>query len=459
MNGASGSSPVLPRTPPSSTACGLAGSGEEGMAANSSSARLALLQVGPVMIAAFVMMAGLYAALIPHWLPYDEPAHFYYVAHLAGESGFTEASKMGPTYELHVQPPLAYLLYALVFKLVVAQDSGIQLAVLRGVSVVLGAATVYVNLCVVRRLIGRKQYRPLLLAATGALLAFNPAFLAVSATVTNDGLFDLLTALCLLLAMRLVEPPDLARTGWWLIGLGALIGLDCSTKALALPLLALPMIVVAARALLHKYTQGLGRWLMPALLVGVLCGAPAYVANQVANRDPFGSIYWHALVHAQGMRLSDLKHIVPLTFTSFWLFVTYLRDALPVKPRQLEYVPFAALSILPFIAAAGTILGHRLRSLLTPARVVAGGAVVLGVGAFLYKNLDDFSPEGRYLFGLVAPIAWSIAQSASYLSRRDERLRRAIFAAIIIFMVAYSLYAGVRYLGHAPNLFPNLYHH
>ncbi len=423
--------------------------------------------ITPLAVAGFLVVATLYLLLIPHWLPYDEPSHFYYVASIVGLPHFPHPGGPGSLdYEMYKQPPLAYLLYSPFLK-AAGLEVSTQLVVLRVVSVVLGAITVYVNMRVVQALIGAHRLKTLLLAAAGAVMIFNPAFIAASCTVTNDGLFDLLTALSILLAIYLVRTPSSQRSGWLLIGLGVLVGLDSSTKALGLPLLLLPVVVYAMRATHLTADRGererastLWPWLVGALLVGALLAAPYYVYNLLRYDDPFGTKYWHSLpqAHSRRMRLSDVKGIIPLGFATFWFFVNYLRNILPSKPARLEYLPFLALSIAPVAAIVLVAARRGIRSLVTPARLVVAGAVILSAAGFLYKNIDDFGPEGRYLFGVIGPIAWSIAQGVAYLvPSRDDKIKRWILRGIIVFMTVYSVYTGYRYLTHAPHIYPHLY--
>src|SRR5574340_892915 len=103
----------------------------------------------------FLLIGGLYAALTPPWQAPDEPAHYNYIAQVAGHgccpvitpsdwnaaqlealkaAQFPDnASVAGVTYEDH-QPPLYYLIAAPVFNLTHG-----SLFAMRLVSLILGA--------------------------------------------------------------------------------------------------------------------------------------------------------------------------------------------------------------------------------------------------------------------------------------------------------------------------------
>lgn len=416
------------------------------------------VSIGLMLATGFVVVAILYMLLIPRWLPYDEPSHFYYVAHIVGLPHFSVPAKIAHLdYEIRQQPPLAYLLYSPFLKAAVRLDVVSQLFVLRCVSIALGAATVYANVWIINALIGAHRLRSLLLATAGALVAFNPAFIAVSCTVTNDGLFDLLTALSIVVAILTVREVTSTRARWLLIGLGALLGLDASTKALALPLLLLPIVVVVVRFVWLNGGGKLLPWLMLALFIELLFGTLYYLSNLLIYNDPFGTSYTQPLMHSHRMHLSDASKIIPLSFVTFWFFVDYLRNSLVVRPSRWEGLPFLILSLAPLIAFGSIVIRRIIRPVLTRERVIVGSILILSLVSFVYKNIVDFGPEGRYLFGVIGPISWSIAEGIAYLALPSQRRRQWILRSVILFMIIYSLYAGLRYLSYAPNPYPNLY--
>lgn len=424
----------------------------------SSSVALASIPFTPLVVGAFTAIAALYSLLIPRWLPQDEPSHFYYVAWIAGLRNFPHPSGTMLDYELYIQPPLAYLLYSPVLKAAAGLDLAIQLRLLRLVTVAIGAATVFASMKLVELAVSRESGRARAVAGfAGVLIAFNPAFIAVHATVTNDALVDLLTALTLWLALRLVGEPLPERPVFWLVALGVIAGVAASTKALAFPLLLQPVIVVGCWWITRRRPIP---WagLICALVFGILCAIPYYIGNILLYQDPFGRQHWHLINPAShALQWSQAGRLVPLAFASFWEFVTFLRNVLQPKPPVIEYIPFLLLTLAP--VAAGVLLWVRgqWRALLTPASAVLGSALLLNILALMYKVLDDADPEGRFFFEMAGPIALIIATSIMYLLAGHSVAYRIVLPGISLFMIAYAGYAAACYLTSAPDMFAALY--
>jgi hypothetical protein len=170
---------------------------------------------------------------------------------------------------------------------------------------------------------------------------------------------------------------------------------------------------------------------------------------------------------AHPMQLDELGTLFPHTFTSFWFFVTYLRNSLLVKPAILEYLPFLILSLLP-VAGLCKIMKVPLLAMIRSKQVKPVGllrpsftpetgficiALLVNLAGPTFKNLSDFSPNGRYFFGVIGPLSWLIVVSLTKIVPGKPRL----LGAIVLFMLGYALYAALFYLCKAPDLFPTLY--
>ena len=175
----------------------------------------------PAIVVLYLILASLYAAYTPAWQAPDEPAHYNYVRYLAEEHRFPvlkpgdypaayleeiktahfppEMSIEPIRYEFH-QPPLYYLLAVPVYGL-----SGGALLPLRLLSVAMGALL----LLVVHRIVGAlAPNRPGLALGATAFVAFLPMHLAMTASVNNDTLAELLLALLLLFSIRYLKGPS-----------------------------------------------------------------------------------------------------------------------------------------------------------------------------------------------------------------------------------------------------------
>ena len=173
-----------------------------------------------LLLAVYLLLALLFAALTPAWQAPDEPAHYNVLrqlveaaaprccpviepgdwdqallGRLTGErfAGATAASLAALQYEDH-QPPLYYLLAALVH----GWSAGSLLA-LRLFSALLGAGVVYCAWALARAAL---PARPWLALTAAAFVAFLPQHLAMMSAVNNDSLSELLIGLTLLALAR-----------------------------------------------------------------------------------------------------------------------------------------------------------------------------------------------------------------------------------------------------------------
>lgn len=174
----------------------------------------------PALLALYLLLAALFAALTPAWQTPDEPAHYNVIRQLveaapprccpvieAGDwdqarlddllgtrfAGATADSLATLQYEDH-QPPLYYLLAALVY-----QASAGSLLALRLFSALTGAAVVYCAWALAR---ADRPGRPWMALTAAAFVAFLPQHLALLAAVNNDGLTELLIGLTLVALAR-----------------------------------------------------------------------------------------------------------------------------------------------------------------------------------------------------------------------------------------------------------------
>ena len=282
-----------------------------------------------LLLAAFVVLAALYSALVPLGEGPDEPGHAAYAFFLAREARLPDQRAGEVPGEGH-QPPLAYALAAPLAgwlpraermldqpgnarftwaggseRNAVAHGSrefwpwrGATLAwhLMRLVSVLCGAATVALTYAAARALLDERRatndeaasfvprHSSLVPLAAAALVAFNPQFLFTSALVTNDALLAALSAAVLWLALRQRAAGGLFG---YALAMGALLGLALLTKQSALLLVPIGVGAVLGRG----WRAGAGR------LLGALAGCAAaallasgwwFVRNLRLYGDPFG---------------------------------------------------------------------------------------------------------------------------------------------------------------------------
>jgi len=199
---------------------------------------LALIFIG------YSVIAALFALRTPAWQTPDEPAHYNYAAQVAAQgccpliqagdwdSPYLEqlkAARFAPElltrfdtiqYEDH-QPPLYYLIQALVYRL-----SDGSLVVMRLVSAAFGLGIIACAWAIPRRLL---PDQPQVALATATFAAFLPQHVALLASVNNDSLAWLLVAVLIWLTVR-YSLGD--RIPVW--GLGLLMGIALLTKLSAI---------------------------------------------------------------------------------------------------------------------------------------------------------------------------------------------------------------------------------
>src|SRR5512136_1914849 len=218
-----------------------------------------------LILVAYLVVGGLYAVVTPAWQAPDEPAHYNYVRSLAEEGrlpvlrpGDYPAAYLEQIKSAHFppamsidsiryeswQPPLYYTLAMPIYWL--ARGA---LLPLRLLSVLLGAGLVVAAYAVALTVYPGDTRLAL---GTAAFVAFVPMHLAMTASVNNDTLADLLLALVMLRLMRWARaanrhPYDLAITGV-LLGLGLIT--KATVYAVAIPAALVALLLDERRPLL-----------------------------------------------------------------------------------------------------------------------------------------------------------------------------------------------------------------
>ncbi|MGB9879239.1 MAG: hypothetical protein ACPLRM_00630, partial [Anaerolineae bacterium] len=303
-----------------------------------------------LILLSYLALGALYAWQTPKWQTPDEPAHFNYVQYLAEEHRLPvlqpgdypyqyleeiKAKKFPPDmsiatirYEFH-QPPLYYILAAVLYRLTAGLPFDMQFLALRLLSVILGIGILLTTYYLVLAIFPHNQFLPL--AAT-AFVAVVPMHVAMTAAINNDALAELLALLVLYLSIRtLGEGPTLRRA----LLSGLLLGLVLLTKT-TVYLLAGSAIVMSILCCQEpasdSYSSKLppnGRYLLFAIAIALFIAAPWFARNAAVygGLDILGWQRHDSIVSGQ-LRTAELlakigpvafaQRFIRTTFNSFW---------------------------------------------------------------------------------------------------------------------------------------------
>jgi hypothetical protein len=427
-----------------------------------------------VILACYVVLGVLYAWQTPLWQTPDEPAHFNYIQYVAEENHLPvleagdypheyleeiKAARFPPSmsiaplrYESH-QPPLYYALASVLYRATAGLAFDLRLLVLRWLSVLLGAAALWVTYRMVRESFPKPAW--VSLAAT-AFAATVPMHLAMTAAINNDALAELLLALLLLQEVRAIQH-GLTRPR--AVVMGMLLGLVLLTKTtiylvaggtvLLTTLLSRPA-GVSRPALRAKVGH-----LLVILGLALLLALPFFLRNAriYGGVDILGWQRHDSIVSGQ-LRTVDLiaqtglasfaRRLVLTTFRSFWAQFGWMG----VLVDERIYLSLALLTAL-LAAGAGIFLFRlwRRRACVTPAQGrilwLLAAAATLTVLTYLGYNLKFVQHQGRYLFSALAPLALAASFGLQEMLRpRPARVLAALLLLATIMLLLHGILAG-----------------
>jgi hypothetical protein len=420
-------------------------------------------------LVAYLVAAGLFAALTPAWQAPDEPAHYNYIKHIA-TTGSLPVLEMGDYDQVELiyllaqrfpatapidgiryesyQLPLYYLTAAPIYWF-----GGGSLLTLRIFNIFLGLVSLlFLFLCLELVFPGK----PLIPLGATAFAAFLPMHVAVNASVNNDVLAELLTlasALVLLHWMRpYFYPPGVraprahaagGRAGGnrqsphprhhdrnHLLLLGVLLGLGMLTKIYAYALLPMFAAVIVWTIWRDEggwrgIWQGLGKALL-VLLPAVLLAAPAWIRNMLlyGATDPL-ALNWHDQVVAGQPTTASwianygsvayFERAFTLTFRSFWGVFGWLGVFMDERVYQAALI-FTAVLFLGLLWASVRLISGKpdtdMDAFQTSVIAIFGLMLVAVAVSYIWYNLKFVQHQGRYFFwgmlaiGTVVALGW-----------------------------------------------------
>jgi hypothetical protein len=433
------------------------------------------------LVALFLILGGIYAVVTPIFEAGDEVWHYPFVEYVAAGHGLpVQNSARKDLWEQEGgQPPLYYALSAaatfwidtrdlqdrlwrnpyakiglpLAFgnkNLIVhtsAEDfpwrqTSLSVHVIRFLSLLLSACTV-----VLTYLLAKEIYSPApslppltkggsggvpLLAA--ALVAFNPMFLFISASVNNDSLAAALAALALLLIVRCVKRGVNTRG---LLVVGIVCGLGGLTKVSDLGLIPLALLVAGwlawrQSAISTKVEGPSGRTtrqfrtlestlLAPALLIlipALLIAGWWYARNYLLYGDPLAFNVWLQIAGGR-----------PTAVTLFGLIsefqgfrISFWGNFGGVNLIAPEWV-YTVLDLISLAALLGLAVAAWKRILPSALWIVTLWPVIVFVGLVRWTLLT-YASQGRLIFPAISAVGVLLAFGLSTLGLESWKVRR-----------------------------------
>lgn len=422
-----------------------------------------------VILLAFILLASLYSVATPIFEAGDEIWHYPFVQHLATGHSLPIQTPGAKTLWMQEggQPPLYYALSALATFWIDTRDLserlwynphtqniGVPLAygnknliihtsaedfpwhntalavhLIRLLSILLSTGTIALTYVLVLEI---EPERKLLAAAAAAIVAFNPMFIFISASVNNDNLATLLATLALVLLVRLItRGPTLQRFAV----LGVVLGLAALSKVSDAGLMGLAGLVFAylwwrgqpqspSRSLLvpkgsseflrvppsssepSSPTTSISAYRRTILRGSLLCAALVmaiagwwYARNWMLYGDPTGFNVWVAIAGSRPAPLTLLGLLGE--FQGFRISFWGNFGGVNLIAPDWAYTILDALSVLALI---GLVVGLLRRTLPRLLAIPVLWTIILLAGLVRWTLLTVAS-QGRLIFPAIGAIA------------------------------------------------------
>lgn len=322
------------------------------------------------------------------------------------------------------------------------QGTFLAVYLLRCLSLLMGAGTVSCAYGLARTLAPQQKHLALLAAS---LVAFNPMFLFISASVNNDNLIWLLASLTLLLCVHLVQGPstlikfEIGDRWWQALGLGLLLGLAALTKIsglILLPIAGLALLLQAIRT--RQWRRFLCNSLIVLLVVSLVAGW-WYGRNLILYGELLGLDRMVAIAGARPgpVNVIDLLAEWKSFLYSFWGLFGAFSILAPAWAYTL-WNTLALAALTGLVWRAVRLL--RIEPWLALAHLVLALFISLTVFAVVRWTLMTLASQGRLIFTALAPLSFYFALGLStWLPRgRRSRLKRDLPAGCLIGLLGFS---------------------
>jgi 4-amino-4-deoxy-L-arabinose transferase-like glycosyltransferase len=422
----------------------------------------------------FVSLAAIYSIVTPIFEGYDENWHFGYVQYIASGRGLP---RQPPEQTDHLarqeasQPPLYYLLVAATVGWMADDDfathlwwnpqfapvpwgyrdnqniiihtdaerfpyrgTTLALHLARGLSVLLGAGTVYCTYVLARLLFPGQA-----VLAVGAMIvaALTPGFVFTSALVNNDVLIALLSSIALVLMVKLYADP----TRWpVVVALGVVLGCAALTKLSGLLLWALAGLMLVVSAWRRRAPGRLARAGITVFSLAVLVSGWWYVRNWMLYGDPTGVNMMLDIVGRRpaGFGLQDALAELEGVRWSYWALFGWFN--VPVAGwlyRIYDLLTVAALVGLLFLAVQ-RVRARRWRDLSAMAFLALW--LLASLAGLVRWTLLTTGSQGRLLYPAIGAISILLVGGWLALVPRQEQAKQWAIGGMGVAFLGVAVY-------------------
>ncbi len=338
----------------------------------------------------------------------------------------------------------------------VFSGSSLAIYILRFASLLMGVGTVTIVYLFVEALASPSgptgsDTRPvsnLALLAT-ALVAFNPEFIFISASVNNDNLTWLIAAASLFISIQLVRGsmPVLARevgsSPWDIVSVGMLLGLGALSKVSALALIPIVGLALLAQAVRTRQWQ---RFFINGFIIVFIVSLIAgwwYVRNLVLYNEPM-ALEMHARTTATRLEPYTLATFFA-EWPSFWLSLWGMFGSFNIFAPGWVYPMFTMLVFIGLAGGLWALIRARFQLGLDRWQWLAHALLAIFIGATVFGllswNLLSYSAQGRLMFTTLAPFAMYFAAGLlGWVPCRFQRICITALGAGLIVMATLTAF-------------------
>ncbi|MEI6127598.1 MAG: glycosyltransferase family 39 protein, partial [Pseudomonadota bacterium] len=417
-----------------------------------------------IVLGLFFVLGLCYSSVTPLWSPPDEDRHFAYCEYIALNKSLPNLNAQDKAFHISqaVHPPLYYAIGSLFYKndseplfkqLSIHEGPGYILVqpkaepassyaskartayMLRFLSLFFSGLTIYLAYKIILSLFPGES----VMAATGALiLATNPQFLHVSASISNEPLSTAFTALYLFMLINFFKPPGKSYAH---AGAGLVLGCCLLTKVSTI--IYIPITVVALILAYRRETKKIFRGLFIILSLALLVSGWWYIRNWILFHDPVFSKAIEAIqpwaIRGKPFSISYGAFIVKMTFTSFFGYFGSMQIPL-MQTHLMVYALLLAASAAGFCKMRATLTtGSRQTRILMLLLVSIGCCILL----FINFNIRYSMFMGRYLFVVLVPIAVVMVTGLSLLVSGKKKNAFLLLVAFLLIAVNLDVFFRV----------------